>query len=222
MKILSLLLLILAFSLSIDGLVVTKDIRRLKSCYQKAVFTQYWIPKEGSKDMLNDGTIVSLTGPARYSLRTSSGKLIAKVSKTTYEKFQMEGTGLLKSGVLVNVGSSDTVFEVVDRKKHPFGLGNNDNNIYPFTSVASNDLPQGTHLYIKILDGLKLPSGQVHNGCVRIDDTGDSFSGCQLDFYVLEFPFYEKLQDKLPDHVNVVAKNCKLFNYTSSAITKWV
>lgn len=40
MKILSLLLLILAFSLSIDGLVVTKDIRRLKSCYQKAVFTQ--------------------------------------------------------------------------------------------------------------------------------------------------------------------------------------
>lgn len=46
---------------------------------------RYWIPKEGSKDMLNDGTIVSLTGPARYSLRTSSGKLIAKVSKTTYE-----------------------------------------------------------------------------------------------------------------------------------------
>lgn len=96
----------------------------------------------------------------------------------------MEGTGLLKSGVLVNVGSSDTVFEVVDRKIHPFGLGNDDNNIYPFTSVASNDLPQGTRLYIKILDGLKLPSGQVHNGCVRIDDTGDSFSGCQLDFYV--------------------------------------
>lgn len=97
----------------------------------------------------------------------------------------MEGTGLLKSGVLVNVGSSNTVFEVIDRKKHPFGLGNNDNDIYPFISLASNDLPQGTRLYIKVLDGLKLPTGQVHNGCVRVDDTGDSFAGCQLDYFVL-------------------------------------
>jgi hypothetical protein len=35
--------------------------------------------------MLNDGTIVSLTGPTTYSLKTSSGKLIEKVSKITYE-----------------------------------------------------------------------------------------------------------------------------------------
>jgi hypothetical protein len=35
--------------------------------------------------MLNDGTIVSLTGPTTYALKTSSGKLIEKVSKVTYE-----------------------------------------------------------------------------------------------------------------------------------------
>lgn len=47
--------------------------------------TRYWIPKEGTKDMLNDGTVVSLTGPATYALKTSSGRLIEKVSKVTYE-----------------------------------------------------------------------------------------------------------------------------------------
>ncbi|KAH8555883.1 hypothetical protein BGW37DRAFT_151470 [Umbelopsis sp. PMI_123] len=191
----------------------------LKTCYRRAVFTQYWIPKEGTKDMLNDGTTVSLTGPATYSLKTSSGKLIEKVSKITYEKFQMEGTGLLKSGTLVNVGSSDNVFEILDRKKHPFGLGSGDKNIYPFVSVASNDLPQGTLLYIKALDGLTLPTGKRHNGCVRVDDTGNSFTGCQLDFFVLEYAFYEKLQ--LPEHVSAVAKNCQLLNYTTTAMISW-
>jgi hypothetical protein len=35
--------------------------------------------------MLNDGTIVSLTGPTTRALKTSSGKLIEKISKVTYE-----------------------------------------------------------------------------------------------------------------------------------------
>jgi hypothetical protein len=157
-----------------------------------------------------------------------------------FQKFQMEGTGLLKSGKLLNVGSSDSVFMVLDRKKHPFGLGTSDNNIYPFASVASNDLPQGTTLYIKMLDGMTLPTGKKHNGCVRVDDVGDSFSGCQLDFFVLgrfsfftmvpkttsfltlklEFAFYEKLN--LPEHVKVIAKSCKVLDYTTSALYKWM
>ncbi|KAI8583407.1 hypothetical protein K450DRAFT_223505 [Umbelopsis ramanniana AG] len=192
----------------------------LKSCYQKAAFTQYWIPKEGTKDMLNDGKVVTLTGPATYSLKTSSGKLIQKVSKITYQKFQMEGTGLLKSGKLVNVGDSDSEFVVLDQNKHPFGLGSDDKNIYPFVSVASNDLRQGTLLYIKALDGKTLPTGKKHNGCVRVDDVGDSFSGCQLDFFVLEYAYYEKLD--LPEHVSVVQKSCKLLDYTTTAMDAWM
>jgi 3D (Asp-Asp-Asp) domain-containing protein len=101
------------------------------------------------------------------------------------QKFQMEGTGLLKSGELVNIGLNDKVFAVVDQKKHPYGIGSDDNSIYPFTSVASNDLKLGTKLYVKAIDGLLMPTGQTHNGCLRVDDSGDSFSGCQLDFFVL-------------------------------------
>jgi hypothetical protein len=59
--------------------------RSLSSCYKRATLTQYWIPKQGDKDMLNNGQIVTLTGSENQSLKTTSGSLIAKVSKTTYE-----------------------------------------------------------------------------------------------------------------------------------------
>lgn len=59
--------------------------KSISSCYKEATFTQYWIPKEGDKDMLNNGKIVTLTGTKNKSLKTDSGSTIAKVSKTTYE-----------------------------------------------------------------------------------------------------------------------------------------
>jgi hypothetical protein len=46
---------------------------------------RYWIPKQGDKDMLNDGKVVTLNGPKTKTLKTKKGKKIAKVSKTTYE-----------------------------------------------------------------------------------------------------------------------------------------
>ncbi|KAM3579350.1 hypothetical protein VKS41_008209 [Umbelopsis sp. WA50703] len=133
----------------------------------------------------------------------------------------MEGTGLLKSGELVNIGLNDKVFAVVDQKKHPYGIGSDDNSIYPFTSVASNDLKLGTKLYVKAIDGLLMPTGQTHNGCLRVDDSGDSFSGCQLDFFVLDYSYYEKLASKLPETVKVVAQDCELLNYTDAAVNAW-
>jgi len=48
--------------------------------------------------MDNDGKIVTLSGPKTTSLNTCDGKLIAKVGKNTFDKFQMEGTGKLSDG----------------------------------------------------------------------------------------------------------------------------
>jgi hypothetical protein len=59
--------------------------RQLKACYKKATLTQYWVPKEGDKDMLNDGKIVTLTGAKNKALKTTKGSTIAQVSQTTYE-----------------------------------------------------------------------------------------------------------------------------------------
>lgn len=196
--------------------------RGLKGCYKKARLTRYWIPKEGDKDMLNDGEIVTLNGKKTKKLKTVKGKTIAKVSKTTYEKFQMEGTGLLKNGIMVNLDEGEDTFLKVDRKKAPYGLGgDNDNALVPWVSVASNDVKIGTKLYIKELDGLRLPDGKKHNGCVRVDDEGWSFGGCQLDFFVLQFSAYKKLEKTLPSKVTVKQKNCKIQNYVTKSVKKW-
>lgn len=205
------------------------------------VHARYWIPKEGEKDMLNNGQKVTLTGKKNKSLKTSSGKTIAKVAEVTYDvsfpilwyvsclhmhvyhyqKFQMEGTGLLKNGKMVNLGESSSVFMQVDRKESPYGLGSNGNALQPWVSVAANDIKRGTKLYIKEFDGLKLPDGKVHNGCVRVDDQGWSFDGCQIDFFVLQYSAYVSLKKKLPDNIHATEKNCKILNYVTKSVENW-
>ncbi|KAI9243664.1 hypothetical protein BDA99DRAFT_529974 [Phascolomyces articulosus] len=197
--------------------------RGIGSCYKKgnAKLTMYWIPKEGDQDMLNNGKVVKLTGSKTRSLKTNQGKTIAKVSSVTYEKFQMEGTGLLKSGTMVNLGENNNVFMKLNRNKTPYGLGDSNNALEPYVSVASNDMKRGTKLYIKELDGLKLPDGGTHNGCVRVDDKGWSFSGCQLDWFVLRYDSYKTLVNKLGDKVTAVEKNCQIKNYATKTIQRW-
>lgn len=94
------------FTLSALAAPVQQEKRGLKSCYKHAKLTQYvklllflndghddllecfhryWIPKEGDKDMTNDGDSVTLSGSKTKKLKTKSGKTIAKVSKTTYD-----------------------------------------------------------------------------------------------------------------------------------------
>ncbi|KAI8647503.1 hypothetical protein BD408DRAFT_378924 [Parasitella parasitica] len=196
--------------------------KSIKSCYKRAAFTQYWIPKEGDKDMLNDGKTVTLSGSKSKALKSDSGSTIAKVAENTFDKFQMEGTGLLKNGVMVNLGDSDKTFQKVDRSKAPYGLGSDDDiHLTPWVSVAANDLKIGTRLYVKELDGVKLPDGKTHNGCVRVDDEGWSFSGCQLDFFVLQFTAYQKLDDMLPEKVTVSSQNCEILDYVTDSVKKW-
>lgn len=198
------------------------DKRGISKCYKKnARITQYWIPKEGDKDMNNNGKSVTLSGSKSKSLKDRKGKTIAKVSKTTFEKFQMEGTGLLKSGTMVNLGESNDVFMTLDRAETPYGLGSSGNKLVPWVSVASNDIKKGTKLYIKEMDGLVLPDGKKHNGCVRVDDEGWSMGGCQLDFFVLQFNAYKVLTNKIPSKVTVTAKSCAIKDYVTHSVKKW-
>ncbi|GAA5797900.1 hypothetical protein HPULCUR_003296 [Helicostylum pulchrum] len=215
----TILLLVLLFCTLINA--VPLDKRGIAKCYKKVRITQYWIPKEGDVDMRNDGKKITLNGSKTKSLKTDEGKVIAKVSKNTYEKFQMEGTGLLKSGVMVNLDSGYDRFMKLDRKKSPYGLGSNSNGLVPWVSVAANDIKKGTTLYIKELNGLKLPDGKVHNGCVRVDDEGWSLNGCQIDFFVLQYSAYKILTKKIPKSVTVKAQKCTIKNYVTSGVRKW-
>ena len=66
----------------------------------------------------------------------------------------MEGTGKLEDARFVNLGDCLSkcnvkqgvynCFELMDSGKYTWGIGSNDNNIWPYHSVASNKLKYGT------------------------------------------------------------------------------
>lgn len=135
----------------------------------------------------------------------------------------MEGTCLLSNGELINLDSGENTFEKVNTQKHPYGLGNSDSvSLQPWTSVAANDIKKGTTLYIKEIDGLKLPNGMTHNGCVRVDDESWSFGSCHLDWFVLMYETYAEIANKVGEHVKAEQKSCKILDYVNTSTERWL
>lgn len=135
----------------------------------------------------------------------------------------MEGTCLLTDGTMINLDQGHNTFMVVNTKQHPYGLGSTDSiSLHPWTSVASNDIKKGTILYIKEIDGIKLPNGMTHNGCVRVDDEGWSLNSCQLDWFVLMYETYAEIANKVGESVKAVPQNCKIIDYVNSSTQKWL
>jgi hypothetical protein len=135
----------------------------------------------------------------------------------------MEGTCLLTDGTMINLDQGQNTFLVVNTKQHPYGLGSTDSiSLHPWTSVAANDIKKGTTLYIKEIDGIKLPNGMTHNGCVRVDDESWSFNGCQLDWFVLMYETYAEIANKVGEHVKAVEKSCKILDYVNQSTEKWL
>ena len=69
----------------------------------------------------------------------------------------------------------------------------------PFKSVAvdKNVIPIGEPLYIPEFDGLQLPDGSIHDGCVRADDTGGGIKKRKMDFFVVTYGNFRFLLDQL-------------------------
>lgn len=196
------------------------------NCYNGSTyipFTNYWIPKEGEKDLDDNNNVIYLNGYKNIKLLTINNKLIATVSKNTYNKFKEEGTGILEDGTMVNLASTNNRFEIVNINKYPFGIGSSDNNLIPFISIALNSVSLNTTLYIKELDGFKLPNNKTHNGCVRVDDTGYGFGKCHIDFFVLRYTYYKHLQKYMKkDKVFSKIEDCKILNYTTYDMYEYI
>ncbi|KAL0080022.1 hypothetical protein F4703DRAFT_1741104 [Phycomyces blakesleeanus] len=195
-------------------------------CYRhrrKVEFSQFWIPKEDEWDETNNGVRVYLNGGPEIHLKDSKNNVLGSVSATMWNRCNMEGTCLLKNGDLVNLGQELGTFDIIGhsgRKQNLFGLGSGPQNLVPFVSVASNDLPYGQTLYMPDLDGLDLGTGKTHNGCVRVDDTGWSFDGCQLDLFVVSYVDYLWLG--LPERAHVHVVDCEVKNYVTPAHLSYV
>lgn len=147
-------------------------------------------------------------------LRDPSCRRIARVSTRFARKLDLEGTGRLRDGRLLNVAGHcachGRCYSIAGHA-HRFGFGVHNRPLSPFRSVAVDPsyVTIGERLYIPALDGVRMPGrppwgGFISNGCVVADDRGGGIRGRQLDFFTASRSLYRALFGAHPlTHVTV-------------------
>lgn len=137
-------------------------------------------------------------------LYTRDGYFIQRVPERFAWALRLEGSGLMMDGRVINYKGPcpfgyGTCFEQLDIKEHPFGRGAGPRPLIPFKSVAVDPkvIKIGEPLYIPEFDGLLLPDGSIHDGCVRADDTGGGIKKRKMDFFVVTYGNFRYLLDQL-------------------------
>lgn len=168
----------------------------------------YWLAREDDyHDPHSDARIGRGKTVSPFSwvdLYTKEGYFFARVPERFAWSLRMEGSGLMMDGRVVNYKGEcpygyGTCFEQLDIKEHPFGRGAGKRPLIPFKSVAvdRNVIAIGEPLYIPEFDGLELPDGSIHDGCVRADDTGGGIKKRKMDFFVVTYGNFRFLLDQL-------------------------
>jgi len=137
-------------------------------------------------------------------LYTVEGFFFGRVPERYACSLKLEGSGLMRDDRIVNYTGAckfgyGTCFEQLDVTDFPFGRGAGLRPLIPFKSVAVDPrvVPLGEPLYIPEFDGMVLPDGSIHDGCVRADDTGGGIKGRKLDFFVVTYGNFRVLLDEL-------------------------
>lgn len=169
----------------------------------------YWLTLEGDYDDAITGNTPrggACAVPANrwVELYTSDGLFFGRVRERYACSLKLEGSGLLRDDRVVNYTGPckfgyGTCFEQLDVTDFPFGRGAGQRPLIPFKSVAVDPrvVRLGEPLYIPEFDGLVLPDGSIHDGCVRADDTGGGIKGRKLDFFVVTYGNFRALLDAL-------------------------
>lgn len=144
-------------------------------------------------------------------LYNTMGFFVGRFTEYFAAAVRLEGSALMADGrVLSYAGKCDygfgTCFDQLDTSVHPFGRGarhqrkaEGRRNLTPFKSVAVDPrlIPIGEPIYVPELDGLPLPDGSIHDGCVRGDDTGGGIKRRKMDFFVVTYWNYKFMQDQV-------------------------
>ncbi len=180
----------------------------------------YWLTREADYQDRADPTVAkggACAIPAKQmsEIYTASDLFIGRVSAKFACSLVLEGSGLMMDDRVLNytgpckygyVSAASknrklpaTCFEQLDVKKFPFGRGAGQLPLIPFKSVAVDRsvIAIGEPLYIPEFDGLQLPDGSIHDGCVRADDTGGGIKKRKMDFFVVTYGNFRFLLDQL-------------------------
>jgi hypothetical protein len=161
----------------------------------------YWLAREGDFDETDE---IQGADVDEVDLYTRDGMFLGAYSYKFAWHLRMEGSGLLLDGRVLNTHGNckfglGKCFETLDPVRHPFGRGAGQRPLIPFKSVAVDPkvIPIGEPIYIPELDGVLLPDGSVHDGCVRADDTGGGIKKRKMDFFVVSYANFRFLLDAL-------------------------
>jgi 3D (Asp-Asp-Asp) domain-containing protein len=161
----------------------------------------YWLARQEDYD---DPEEIEYRHPGEIELYTPRGFYLGSVPDRFAWALRMEGSGLMSDGRVINyAGPCDygygTCFEELDLRRYPFGRGSRRRPLVPFRSVAIDQavVPLGDPLYIPEFDGMTLPDGSVHDGCVRADDTGGGIKKQKMDFFVVTYGNFRFLLSQL-------------------------
>jgi 3D (Asp-Asp-Asp) domain-containing protein len=169
----------------------------------------YWLTRETDYDDAPPDSIprrgaCSLPAHRWVELYTNDGYFFSRVPERYACSLKLEGSGLMRDDRIVNYTGAckfgyGTCFEQLDVTDFPFGRGAGLRPLIPFKSVAVDPrvVPLGEPLYIPEFDGMVLPDGSIHDGCVRADDTGGGIKGRKLDFFVVTYGNFRMLLDEL-------------------------
>ncbi len=120
-------------------------------------------------------------------IKNLDGEIISFVTKKYKELLDIEGTGLLIDGRVVNfsgiVNHEIRYFVAIDS---PYGYGINSCKLNPFYSIAADPkvIKLGSKIYIKNVEGLVLPDGNIHNGIFDVVDIGGAIKDKHIDIFV--------------------------------------
>jgi 3D (Asp-Asp-Asp) domain-containing protein len=169
----------------------------------------YWLSLEAdyAESVSNNvprGGACALPANRWVELYTQEGYFFGRVPERYACSLKLEGSGLMRDGRIVNYTGSckfgyGTCFEQLDISDYPFGRGAGQRPLIPFKSVAVDPrvIRLGEPLYIPEFDGMVLPDGSIHDGCVRADDTGGGIKGRKMDFFVVTYGNFRALLDEL-------------------------
>ena len=184
------------------GYPLVDDLQWALRFYWLALESDYDDPQSGS--VPKSGRVAQVPLNTWVSLYTPDGYFMQRVPERFAWALRLEGSGLMADGRVINYTGAckfgyGTCFEQLDIKEHPFGRGAGLRPLIPFKSVAvdKNVIPIGEPLYIPEFDGLQLPDGSIHDGCVRADDTGGGIKKRKMDFFVVTYGNFRFLLDQL-------------------------
>jgi 3D (Asp-Asp-Asp) domain-containing protein len=125
--------------------------------------------------------------PPTEPLLTLDGKLIARVGPTFKHQLDIEGSARLRDGRIVNFDEKrEGEWRYLVVRHATYGIGEDGYKLIPYRTVAVDPkvIKLGTVLYLPALKGIRLPSGEIHDGFVFAHDTGQGIDGNRIDLFV--------------------------------------